>query len=152
MGAISDTLRRLGIPLDQQQRREIAALDDEFSEMKAEIQRLKAQNLKLQAKVNPLEREIERLKHRIEENSSNTTTLPEIRETILLMVFKHKDLTTEQIAFDLKMEPETVVFHLEELMDLEMVGDTHWDDVNGMRHWHVLQPGRRYLDRLGKLP
>jgi len=64
MGRVADALR--GVSMPEQTRRKVVSLDQEFSDVEAEIQSLKAENLHLKAQVNPLQREVDQLKERIQ--------------------------------------------------------------------------------------
>ena len=68
MGKIADCIR--GVALPEQKKIKVLALDQEFSDMEAEIKTLKSENLHLRAQVKPLEREIERLKKQMENSSA----------------------------------------------------------------------------------
>jgi hypothetical protein len=95
VGKIADAIRGMALPI--QNKTKLLTLDDEFSEMEAEIQTLKAQNLSLQAKVNPLEREIQRLKDDIKKYAASTDhdKLDRWLEKILIEIANHGPLTRE---------------------------------------------------------
>jgi multidrug resistance efflux pump len=98
MGRVADTLKNVGLTLDQQQRREVATLDGEFEEMEAEINRLNTKILHLEAKVNPLERQIEGLKQQVENKKASTLTLEQTEMDILKMLSDHGELPASAIA------------------------------------------------------
>jgi hypothetical protein len=70
MGVVADFFREQSIPLAEQPKKKMLALDRQFDALKAERDALKAENLKLQAQVNPLKREVERFKQQEKASSS----------------------------------------------------------------------------------
>ena len=72
MGKIADCIR--GVALPEQKKIKMLALDQEFSDMEAEIKSLKSENLHLQAQVNPLEKKVERLEQQLQKESADDLT------------------------------------------------------------------------------
>lgn len=91
MGKIAEAVRGTG--LSEQKRQQMLSLDQEFSDMEAEIQSLQTENLHLRALVKPLEREINRLKKQVEEMQSESAHVDDLDETAtkLLEALGHSD-------------------------------------------------------------
>src|SRR6267143_497032 len=128
MARISETLRRNGVTLDQQQRREIAALDAEFAQMEEEIESLEVKIEKLEAQVNPLQAQVNRLKERLEEQAEENKPklikihLDETEDKIIeLMVKSPPGLTILAIATTLNMNTTRTEVGLRKLINQQLI-------------------------------
>jgi septal ring factor EnvC (AmiA/AmiB activator) len=154
MGRLSETLKRFSVPLDQQQRREVAALDEQFSEMETQIQRLETQNLKLKAQVNPLERQVERLQQRLEEQAEeNKPKLIKIHldetedEIIELLAKSPPGLTILAIATTLEISTTRTEVLLRRLIEQQLVSTTRsWQ---GALYFRLDALGQEYAVKKG---
>jgi len=148
MGKLADMFR--GVTLAQDQKRQILALDQEYENMKAQIQKLEAENLKLQAEINPTKRELERVTQ--EKARHGVSPLDEISEKILIALSElppNGDATANNLASHLGLNVQVIQFHLDELDSTKHANAIYI--MNRETGWTIDHEGRKYLIQRGLL-
>jgi hypothetical protein len=122
MGRVSGVLKAMGFHLAQDQKRQILALDEEFSAMETQITTLNAENLDLRAQVKPLEREVERLKKQVEQKKAPAHALEQTEVDMLKALSSVRGgLTSPQFAQRLGLHPARVEHFLHLLLEKDLI-------------------------------
>jgi predicted HTH transcriptional regulator len=102
---------------------------------------------KLNSDIEHLKTENEILRSKVQEceQSSHGNLLEQIKVDILLYMSKYEETYVQQLANALKIGSQTALFHLEDLLESDMVN--HSICLGGENHWYLTKEGRRYLVR-----
>jgi hypothetical protein len=141
MGRIADAINGLSLP--QQKRRQMLTLDEEFSEMEAQIQTLKTENQRLQAKVNPLERDVQRLQQQIEQMKPRAGHLDETADKLLQMISTNpKGMNKEALGNYFDLTPARTDYYFDILIENSFI---HVETLAPLMRYGTTPAGRKYL-------
>ena len=109
---------RLALAADQ-----YAALERKIIEIEARAKQSESENKSLRLNLDKAEEKIRNLEKELV-TSHGHPQLEEIKIKILLLISEYEEAYTQQIASKLGIGLQTALFHLEELQENKMVGDT----------------------------
>lgn len=119
MGWIADLLKE--IPSAARYKSELEQLESEHEIAQRKIADLEAEKSILQTKLTTAEEKIRNLEEQLSTRSGDR--LEPLKERILNLLVSRPHLTSPLIAQELKTNPETIKFHLEEMKQSRLVHD-----------------------------
>jgi len=128
---------------------QLALADKKIMELETENTSLKSQLENAETTIQKLTKKNEDLRSKIQgnEQTSHSSTLEEIKVKILVFMSKFEETYVQNVASALGIGTQTAQFHLEELMDANMVSMSCY--FGGESSWYLVQDGRKYLVRNG---
>lgn len=131
----------------------LALADKKISELETENTSLKSQLENVETTIQTLTKENEELRSKIQEYENPTNQpshgnlLEEIKVKILLFMSKYEEVYAGSVASALGIGIQTATFHLEELLDANMISMSIC--MGDESTWYLVQEGRKYLVRNG---